>query len=178
MIQKLFILPLALAAAVSFAGPAAACGDKAACGACKADQQSAAPAAAPKDAKVATTTYKVDAMHCQSCVNAISTKLKTVPGVSKVEANLDKKTVTVTHAKGQADLAKLQAGLAGTSYKLAAAPAAMADDCCAAESDACKDEAKTSAVPKAGEQCKAECKEECNAEHAPAAAPAKPAPKK
>lgn len=171
MIQKLFILPLALAAAVSLAGPAAACGDKAACNACKAEQQGAAP----KDAKVVTTTYKVDAMHCQSCVNAISTKLKTVPGVSKVEANLDKKTVTVTHAKGQAELAKLQAGLAGTSYKLAAAPAAKADDCCEAEGDACKDEAKTGAAPKAGDQCKDDCKSECS-EHAPA--PAKAAPKK
>ena len=43
MIQKLFVLPLALVAAVSLAGPALACGDNASCTECKAET-SAAPA--------------------------------------------------------------------------------------------------------------------------------------
>jgi copper chaperone CopZ len=177
MIKKLFVLPLALVAAVSLAGPASAHGD--ACGdpsCCKPVQQGAA---APKDVKgtLVTTTYKVDGMHCESCVNHVNTKLSAVPGVSKVEANLEKKTVTVVHAQGQADLAKLQAAV-GKPYKLAVLPAAApADDCCG-EGDACKDEPKTSAAG-TGDQCKAECKAECSEEHAPAKpAPAKPAPKK
>jgi copper chaperone CopZ len=149
MLKKLFVLPLAIAAAVSFTSPAAACGDQA-CGQCEVKPGAAAPAAKPIQGAAVTSTYAVEGMHCQNCVNAITHKLSAVPGVGKVNADLAKHTVTVVHAKDQAALPKLQAAL-GDHFKLAAATAPKAgasDACCeAGGADACKD--KPAAAPKA-----------------------------
>ena len=44
---------------------------------------------------MATMHLSVPDMSCGHCVEAIEKSLKTVPGVSKVEASLDEKLVTV-----------------------------------------------------------------------------------
>ena len=43
------------------------------------------------------TTVNVEGMMCQNCVRKITDKLMTVPGISKVDASVDEKTVTVSH---------------------------------------------------------------------------------
>ena len=102
-----------------------------------------APAAKPVKGQLETATYAVTGLKCGKCVNAVNHKLADVAGVSKVDTNLAKATVTVTHAKGQATLANLQAAL-GDHFKLAVVtnkPAAKAADACCEEggAEACDD---------------------------------------
>lgn len=119
--KKLMVLPLALVAALSFAGPAVACGGDAACTVCS--HEPAKGAKAPVKGEMVTVTYKIDAKKwCDKCVKGVSATLADVAGVSKVDVSLAEKTATVTHVKGQADLAKLNAALGG-HFKLVAAAA-------------------------------------------------------
>lgn len=152
MLKKLAILPLAILAAVSFTSPALACGDNA-CNEC--DVPVAAPAAKPVKGELVSATYTVSGLKCGKCVNAVNHKLADVAGVSKVDTSLAKATVTVTHAKGQATLANLQAAL-GDHFKLAivtnkpaAAKPAAASCCDEGGADACNDKAEAKpAAPK------------------------------
>jgi copper chaperone CopZ len=176
MIKKLLVLPLALAAAVSLAGPVLACGENASCTECKADTSAAPDKATPAKATAAkaqtvTTTNMVEGMKCENCVSHVNSKVSGVAGVVSAHTDLTHKTLTVTHAKGQADLGKLQAAV-GKNYQLAAgkgAAAAMPAGEACAEGEACSTEhagaAKTTAAHGA---CSAECKSECQEKHAPA----------
>lgn len=145
MLKKLAILPLALLAAVSFSSPALACGDKT----CTECETPAAAAPAPKAVKgeLVTATYAVSGLKCGKCVNAVNHKLSEVAGVSKVDTNLAKHTVTVTHAKGKTTLANLQTAL-GDHFTLSAVTtkpaAAKAGEACCEEggAEACDDKAK------------------------------------
>lgn len=119
--KKLLVLPLAIAAALSFAGPAAACGGDAACAVCS--HTPAQGAKAPVKGELVTETYAIQAKKwCENCVKGVSASLADVAGVSKVEVSLTDKTATVTYGKGQTDLTKLNAALGG-HFKLAAVPA-------------------------------------------------------
>jgi copper chaperone CopZ len=175
MIKKLLVLPLALAAAVSLAGPALACGDNANCTECKADTSAApakaTPAKASAKVQAVTTTYAVEGMKCENCVKHVDSKASGVAGVLSAHTDLSHKTLTVTHAKGQADLGKLQAAI-GANYNLAAAKsgasATHAGEACA-EGEACSTE--HAAAPKAAAKhgsCTPACKSECQEGHAPA----------
>lgn len=144
MLKKLAILPLAILAAVSFSAPALACGDKV-CTECDVKQESLAPKAVKGE--LVTATYAVAGLKCGKCVNAVNHKLADVAGVSKVNTDLAKHTVTVTHAKGQTSLANLQSAL-GDHFKLSVvspkAPAAKASEACceAGGAEACDDKEK------------------------------------
>lgn len=43
-----------------------------------------------------TTTYKVQGMTCSHCVNAVSTEVGGLPGVTAVDVDLETGAVTVT----------------------------------------------------------------------------------
>lgn len=45
---------------------------------------------------MSTRTYQVSGMSCQHCVNAVTTEVGGVPGVSDVKVDLDAGRVTVT----------------------------------------------------------------------------------
>jgi copper ion binding protein len=45
---------------------------------------------------VSTRTYAVDGMSCDHCVNAITTEVTRITGVTDVAVDLDAKTVSVT----------------------------------------------------------------------------------
>ena len=47
---------------------------------------------------MATATYQVKGMTCEHCVNAVSTELTTIDGVTDVAVDLDSGKVTVTSA--------------------------------------------------------------------------------
>ena len=124
MMKKLMVLPLAIAAALAFAGPAAACGGDAACAVCS--HTPAKGAKAPVKGELVTVTYKIDAKKwCENCVKGVSATLSEVAGVSKVDVSLANKTATVTYGKGQTDLTKLNAALGG-HFKLVSAEGAKA----------------------------------------------------
>lgn len=44
-----------------------------------------------------TTTYSVPSIHCMHCEHAIKMELHEIKGVSNVEVDIQKKTVTITH---------------------------------------------------------------------------------
>ncbi len=46
-----------------------------------------------------TITFNVPAMHCMHCTHTVSTELSDLEGVSKVNADLDTKQVTVEFAE-------------------------------------------------------------------------------
>src|SRR5690606_24134597 len=45
---------------------------------------------------MATTTYAVEGMTCQHCVNAVTEEVEQIPGVESVQVALDEQAVTVT----------------------------------------------------------------------------------
>lgn len=123
--KKLMVLPLAIAAALAFAGPAVACGGDKACSVCE-HKPAAGAKKAPVKGELVTETYKIDAKKwCEKCVKGVTGTLSDVAGVSKVEVSLADKTATVTYGKGQTDLAKLNAALGG-HFKLVAGAKAEA----------------------------------------------------
>lgn len=66
-----------------------------------------------------TVTYNVPSIHCGHCVHTIQTELADLPGVSRVEAALDAKKVTVEFAP-PADEAKIKSLLQEINYPVAA----------------------------------------------------------
>lgn len=44
-----------------------------------------------------TERFRVPEVSCQHCVNAITKEVSALPGIGRVEVNLDDKTVTVEH---------------------------------------------------------------------------------
>jgi copper chaperone CopZ len=65
-----------------------------------------------------TSTYNVPAIHCGHCVHTIQTELSELTGVSRVEASLDRKQVTVDYA-APADETKIRALLQEINYPAA-----------------------------------------------------------
>ena len=61
-------------------------------------------------------TLKVQGMSCQHCVAAVKKALSAVPGVTSVEVDLDKETVTV---EGIADAAQVKAAIEDAGYDVA-----------------------------------------------------------
>jgi len=104
---------LALVAAVSiFNAPAAfACGDDAnGCGSVCGTASEPTVQKAVKG-KVVTTTYKAS-MACANCAKGIANTLTKLDGVSKVDANVETQTVTVSHTE-KVNLDALNAVLKG-----------------------------------------------------------------
>ncbi len=123
--RKLFLLPLAaLSAFLLTATPALACGTDKNCGGVCTTESIKLPAKAVKG-EVVKSVYAVSGLKCQNCVNGVTKKLRDVDGVAQVEVSLTAHTATVTHGKGQADLAALNAALKG-HFKLAASGSAPA----------------------------------------------------
>ncbi|HLT10777.1 MAG TPA: copper ion binding protein [Micromonosporaceae bacterium] len=65
-----------------------------------------------------TATYSVRGMTCQHCVNAVSTEIGALPGVSGVAVNLATGTVTVT-SEQPLDRDALRAAVDEAGYELA-----------------------------------------------------------
>ncbi len=64
-----------------------------------------------------STVYSVPGMSCGHCVNAITTEVQTVDGVSGVDIDLETKLVTV---HGEADDAAVRAAIDEAGYEIAA----------------------------------------------------------
>lgn len=54
-----------------------------------------------------TTTYSVPDISCQHCVDAITTEVNKVQGVTDVNVDLDSKTVSVTGGEADAVVAAI-----------------------------------------------------------------------
>lgn len=65
-----------------------------------------------------TATYNVPAIHCGHCVHTIQSELADLAGVSRVEASLEKKQVTVDYA-APADETKIRSLLKEINYPAA-----------------------------------------------------------
>lgn len=64
-------------------------------------------------------TYSVPDVSCGHCVSAITEELSPIPGVSRVDVNLETKKVTVEHDGSVSD-AQLRAGIEAAGYEIAA----------------------------------------------------------
>lgn len=65
---------------------------------------------------MASTTYRVNGMSCQHCVNAITGEVTGVNGVTEVAVDLDGGTVTVSG--GQLDDAAIRAAIDEAGYEV------------------------------------------------------------
>ncbi|MFI5835455.1 heavy-metal-associated domain-containing protein [Micromonospora sp. NPDC051300] len=66
------------------------------------------------------TTYQVNGMTCGHCVNAVSTELTALPGVTDVQVDLATGRVTVT-SEGPLDDTAVRAAVDEAGYDLAEA---------------------------------------------------------
>ena len=71
-----------------------------------------------------TTTLTAPDITCGGCANAIRRALGTLPGVSEVTVEVDRKTVVVTHQGGVTDHDALVAALDRAGFPAEDAPAA------------------------------------------------------
>lgn len=67
-----------------------------------------------------TLSYRVPGISCQHCVNAITSEVEAVPGVTGVTVSIDDKTVTVN---GEAAPADVEAAIEEAGYDIEPAPA-------------------------------------------------------
>lgn len=65
---------------------------------------------------MSTVTYLVDGMSCGHCAAAVTREVGALPGVAGVEVDLDARTVSVTGAASEAEVAT---AVAGAGYALA-----------------------------------------------------------
>lgn len=63
-----------------------------------------------------STTYSVSGMTCQHCVDAVTTEVSALPGVSDVAVDLDSGTLTVT---GEATAEQVAEAVDEAGYTLA-----------------------------------------------------------
>lgn len=63
-----------------------------------------------------STTYSVSGMTCQHCVDAVTTEVSALPGVSDVTVDLDSGTLTVT---GEATAEQVAEAVDEAGYTLA-----------------------------------------------------------
>jgi len=61
---------------------------------------------------------KVDGMSCEHCKNAVTKAVSALPGVSFVDVDLDKKTVTVQHDPALATLEKIKSEIRELDYEI------------------------------------------------------------
>jgi len=61
---------------------------------------------------------KVDGMSCEHCKNAVTKAVSALPGVSSVDVDLDKKTVTVQHDPALATLEKIKSEITELDYEV------------------------------------------------------------
>lgn len=70
---------------------------------------------------MAHETLKVDGMTCGHCVETVSKAVSSIPGVSKVDVDLQKKSVTVDFDEGETDLADIKSKITDAGYEVVAA---------------------------------------------------------
>lgn len=56
-------------------------------------------------------TFKVEGLHCQSCVRVVSTALEALPAVSGVEVDLGEPSIVRVHAAADLSVEQVQAAL-------------------------------------------------------------------
>lgn len=66
---------------------------------------------------MSTTTYQVQGMTCEHCVQSVSTQVGALPGVSKVEVDLGTGAVTVTSDR-ELDREAVRAAVDEAGYEL------------------------------------------------------------
>ncbi len=96
------------------------------------------------------TSIKIEGMTCNGCVSSVSTALKNVDGVSKVNVSLKKGIADVEFDAQKTSIKKLETTIASLGYD--------AGDVQAKNPHKCKDEMKSAAV---GECCKSKAKKGC-----------------
>ncbi|WP_211240426.1 heavy-metal-associated domain-containing protein [Haloglycomyces albus] len=73
------------------------------------------------------STYKVEGMSCQHCVNSVTDELKGVSGVTGVDVNLESGTVTVA-SDAELALDKVREAVDEAGYELTGKVAAELND--------------------------------------------------
>jgi copper chaperone len=66
------------------------------------------------------TILNVDGMSCDHCVKTIKKAVGDLSGVSEVEVDLDKKTVTVTHDPSLSPIDRIKAEIVDVGYDIVA----------------------------------------------------------
>ena len=66
-----------------------------------------------------TQTLNVEGMSCMHCVNAIKNSVGSLPGVSKVEVDLNGKKVAVDFESDQVTLDQIKAQIEDAGYEVA-----------------------------------------------------------
>lgn len=64
-----------------------------------------------------TTTYKVSGMTCDHCINAVTSELLEIEGVTAVDISLDTGEVTVTNTR-ELSIAEVAAAIDEAGYEL------------------------------------------------------------
>ncbi|MCF8720650.1 heavy-metal-associated domain-containing protein [Nitrospina gracilis] len=70
---------------------------------------------------MAHETLRVDGMTCGHCVETVSKAVSSIPGVSKVDVDLQKKSVTVDFDEGETGLADIKSKITDAGYEVVAA---------------------------------------------------------
>jgi len=114
------VAPLALATAL-LAGCSSEYGDDAAVD----ETTSTSPATPVSDADLVSLTYSVGGLHCDGCVQGVTTTVAALPGVAECEVSLDEGRMVVRvddPATGEA----VAAAVRGMNYTVAPLPPAAA----------------------------------------------------
>lgn len=64
------------------------------------------------------TTFSIQGMSCQHCVNHVKQAFEKVEGVSTVSVSLEKGTAGINYDADKTDVNSLKTALAETSYKI------------------------------------------------------------
>ncbi|CCQ91539.1 Copper chaperone CopZ [Nitrospina gracilis 3/211] len=70
---------------------------------------------------MAHETLNVDGMTCGHCVETVSKAVSSIPGVSKVDVDLEKKRVTVDFDENQTALADIKSKITDVGYEVVGA---------------------------------------------------------
>ncbi|MFQ5450491.1 MAG: heavy-metal-associated domain-containing protein [Nitrospinaceae bacterium] len=65
-----------------------------------------------------SNTIKVEGMSCDHCVQTIKKAVNEIPGIEKVEVDLEKKEVRVDFDEGKTDLHNISAMITGVGYEV------------------------------------------------------------
>lgn len=65
-----------------------------------------------------TSNFKVDGMHCGSCVHRVETAIQQVPGVQSTNVSLKDSAATITYDRSVTNLTELGQAVAAAGYTL------------------------------------------------------------
>ena len=65
-----------------------------------------------------TKTLNVEGMSCMHCVNAVKNAVGSLPGISKVDVDLEGKKVAVEYDSNQVNIAKIKDKIEDAGYEV------------------------------------------------------------